>query len=1334
MIRKNVPVGVRVGYLSTDRHSLLLCTLAAAIAVCFPLVPTLRAEVSVNGNGLGVDNVQFLIVEVPSDPADPTSDLEPHLHWQEISDCTTRAPVGNPTDLEATDAVDALVVTGGDEPNCIDASPVEADYEFTIRGGGGDDIIFGSGGDDEIQGQGGNDLIRGNGGSDTLSGGPGWDVLDYSGDPGGVTVDFTDGRPASAADGWGEAGGDDEIGNESDVDFEAIRGSGSADTLIGHADRTTTILGGGGNDVIMGGREGGGDVLFGEDGNDAIAGYHVNIDDLNSPNHRLRGVPDAGDDDGDSDLILGGTGNDRIWGGRGSDTLLGDGDPAPLWPPLGTAAVAPISFGNYVPPVTIPDGGGSDQIWGGNGSDLIHGGGGGDIIHGDDGPIKDTPDDFADIIYGDYGGTNFNDFAPQNDLDGGNDSIRGGFGPDMIAGGAGDDLIVGGNGGEITSGDRMRGNADSGIVGDLIIGGEVLFNQDTGALSDIPTTEVGGPYDIVDYASVPTPGTGVIVQLPDEGSVPGFAISDGQLGFDIIYGCEDLVGSPNDDTLIGSNVLPLVIAFRSDVSSLLPTTYRAQFLLPFKKSNIIQGGAGNDTIFGGNDVSSGGVDLLFGQDGDDVIYGDETDGSGGPDFISGGAGNDTLSGQGGDDMVLGDAGNNLLSGGSGADTLDYSASLAPIVANLSNAQQGTQPPHTITAGTDTDTIVDCGDADSACTVSSANVNSFTARFEAINGSSFGDLIFGYESDSSKGNAPLATRILGLGGDDTLTGGPGNDTIDGGSGSDTVEGGLGDDALTGGPVPVGGQLLLSTESDTVSYANAPAGELQDPNNASKGNKGVVVTLMSTEPQNTRTAGIDTIIEFENIIGSAWNDILTGNIRANTLQGGVGADVLAGRGDTDLNINNQIIKQEDQLYGWDAAHTSAADNLLDPNDTADYRTADPTQLSVSLAAQEATNDGEGGSDKLFNIDSIISPTNPLFASAGPNRTISPGGSVVLTGSASGGLGISSDVCPMCYSFIWNTEPPTTQTPGVPECQQVIPGLNNRCAQSPTASPSKTTKYRLTVRELDESRLDSQGNPTPTGRQASAFVTVTVAPELVVNAGSDQTITLGSSTSLQGSVTGGITPYSIVWSPSEGLSATNILLPVANPSVTTTYTLTVTDNLGKVASDTVVITVTNPFFVNAGSDVVIAPGESVTLTANVTGGTAPLAYLWTPGTGLSSANVANPVATPSVTTDYTVTVTDSASRTASDTVRITVVTPSTPVDGGGNGGNGGTDGGGDGGNGGNGGNGGGDNGGDGGDGGDSGNGLFPLCGAGTGSAFMITNMLALLILKRRRMSSVL
>ncbi len=71
-------------------------------------------------------------------------------------------------------------------------------------------------------------------------------------------------------------------------------------------------------------------------------------------------------------------------------------------------------------------------------------------------------------------------------------------------------------------------------------------------------------------------------------------------------------------------------------------------------------------------------------------------------------------------------------------------------------------------------------------------------------------------------------------------------------------------------------------------------------------------------------------------------------------------------------------------------------------------------------------------------------------------------------------------------------------------------------------------------------------------------------------------------------------------------------------------------------------------------ICRGASTTLSANATGGTAPYTYSWSPTTGLSSSTVANPIASPTVTTNYTVIVTATGGATATGSRTITVNTP--------------------------------------------------------------------------------
>jgi len=75
--------------------------------------------------------------------------------------------------------------------------------------------------------------------------------------------------------------------------------------------------------------------------------------------------------------------------------------------------------------------------------------------------------------------------------------------------------------------------------------------------------------------------------------------------------------------------------------------------------------------------------------------------------------------------------------------------------------------------------------------------------------------------------------------------------------------------------------------------------------------------------------------------------------------------------------------------------------------------------------------------------------------------------------------------------------------------------------------------------------------------------------------------------------------------------------------------------------------PAFANAGPDVTICNGKSSTL--NATGG---LTYLWSPATGLNNTVIANPVAKPTSTTTYIVTVDNGLGcGTTTDTVIVTV-----------------------------------------------------------------------------------
>jgi gliding motility-associated-like protein len=116
----------------------------------------------------------------------------------------------------------------------------------------------------------------------------------------------------------------------------------------------------------------------------------------------------------------------------------------------------------------------------------------------------------------------------------------------------------------------------------------------------------------------------------------------------------------------------------------------------------------------------------------------------------------------------------------------------------------------------------------------------------------------------------------------------------------------------------------------------------------------------------------------------------------------------------------------------------------------------------------------------------------------------------------------------------------------------GVSNPAIANPVLSPTSTTTYTVTART---------GNCT----NIKTF-TVTVLPAVTVSAGPGSSILAGSSVTLQGSGSAG----TYLWTPPTGLSATNILNPVAKPAVTTTYNLRITNTQGCSNSSNVTIEV--------------------------------------------------------------------------------------------------------------------------------------------------------------------
>ena len=197
----------------------------------------------------------------------------------------------------------------------------------------------------------------------------------------------------------------------------------------------------------------------------------------------------------------------------------------------------------------------------------------------------------------------------------------------------------------------------------------------------------------------------------------------------------------------------------------------------------------------------------------------------------------------------------------------------------------------------------------------------------------------------------------------------------------------------------------------------------------------------------------------------------------------------------------------------------------------------------------------------------------------------------------------------------------------------------------------------------------NVTPTNYGPTSASTITmlsfnVTPEafvvcevtaLIASAGNTTNLCQGSSTTLGGSPTasGGVGPYTYSWSSSPASFTSTSANPTVTPTGNTTYTVTVTDNSGTTATSSITVTMVPNPSAYAGSDVTICEGQSTQLQATG-GGT----YSWSPTTALTNPAISNPIANPSSTTTYTVTVSDANNCTATDQVTVNVNSAPTAV----------------------------------------------------------------------------
>lgn len=353
---------------------------------------------------------------------------------------------------------------------------------------------------------------------------------------------------------------------------------------------------------------------------------------------------------------------------------------------------------------------------------------------------------------------------------------------------------------------------------------------------------------------------------------------------------------------------------------------------------------------------SASVENAIGGSGADVIYG-----SSAANALHGGDGSDTL---------VGSAGADLLDGGIGEDTADYGLSTAAVWVDLRN-------------GTGSG-----GDAQ----------GDTLTGIEDVRGSAFHDALIGNGA---------ANKLYGGDGNDAIWGGGGADLIDGGAGENTafydnstgpiminLAAGMGFAADAQGDVLVNIQDLVGSFFGDVLIGDAGANRL----NGGGGNDwlfgGAGADVLdggageNTAYYDTSSSAVwvdlrvgtgsggdaqgDILINIDDLVGSAFGDVLLGNDHDNKLSGGAGNDYLAG-----------------------GAGADALDGGLGI-DYVDYSMS-PAGVSIDLTAGTGSG-GDAQGDTLTGIEYVLGSAfhDTLTGDAGSNALLGGAGDDALRGN--------------------------------------------------------------------------------------------------------------------------------------------------------------------------------------------------------------------------------------------------------------------------------------------------------------------------------------------------
>lgn len=235
----------------------------------------------------------------------------------------------------------------------------------------------------------------------------------------------------------------------------------------------------------------------------------------------------------------------------------------------------------------------------------------------------------------------------------------------------------------------------------------------------------------------------------------------------------------------------------------------------------------------------------------------------------------------------------------------------------------------------------------------------------------------------------------------------------------------------------------------------------------------------------------------------------------------------------------------------------------------------------------------------VANISQPAAIAVTTTQTNASCNGGSNGTATASASGGT--------LPYTYLWSPV-----------------GGTNAAATGLSAG-----SYTVTV--TDANNCQNTGTAT---------ITQPAALSAIISASTNASCSGSTNGSATVTAAGGTSPYTYSWSTSPTQNTAT-----ANNLAAGSYTVTVTDNKGCIASAAATITQPTPLSASAASTAVSCnAGSNGTATVAASGGTGPYTYAWSPG-GATTATASGLTAG-----NYTVTVTDSKSCAATATVAVT------------------------------------------------------------------------------------